>query len=370
MAAIPELPLGRICTQLHWGTRRIKGWCRYWTCLVWLRRTGRLLVTYYEAWATVVESRAPHGSFRIVGSRAAGTCAARAQVVVLTSHPPQRPAIPPPPPPPSSIHYRLSSGKAQQSKMQMRHRVRLFLSAGLSCNMRVTYNSVEFLLCRVVSVSFQLSWEYMYASSIHDWSLPSKLTLCCRSAERTSIAIPRVAQNRSKLELINPWISSQNSKLPFSASLIITGLRQLEHLVIIIIIVIIINNETAGPAFAKACGVEVQAMDLTQSGSVAVPDHDPSALPSSCRSSQRRSLWREFAPPNPKNIQPDCSTSNRPSVRPVAAYANREQTAANQPPVQLQSLTVHATAWAQYFNLAFTSSGSSPARTNADQHRN
>jgi hypothetical protein len=111
-------------------------------------------------------------------------------------------------------------------------------------------SSVEFLLCRV-SVSFQLSWEYMYASSTHDWSLPSKLTLCCKSAERTSIAIPREWHKiDQKLELINPWISSQNSKLPFSASLIITGLRQLEHLVIIIII-IIINNETAGPAFCK-----------------------------------------------------------------------------------------------------------------------
>lgn len=231
---------------------------------------------------------------------------------------------------------------------------------------------VEFLLCRV-SVSFQLSWEYMYASSIHDWSLPSKLTLCCKSAERTSIAIPREWHKiDQKLELINPWISSQNSKLPFSASLIITGLRQLEHLVIIIII-IIINNETAGPAFCKglrrrssnhACG--------SQSGYVAVPDDDPSsALPSSCRSSQRRNLWREFAPPNPKTHTTRlCSTSNRPSVRPVAACTLTEQTAANQPPVQLQSLTVHATAWAQYFNLAFTSSGSSPARANADQHRN
>ena len=54
------------------------------------------------------------------------------------------------------------------------------------------------------------------------------------------------------------------------------------------------------------------------------------------------------------------------NLQPVIAHTARKQVASLH---QLQSLTVHATAWAQYFNLAFTSSGSSPARANTDQQR-
>lgn len=93
--------------------------------LVWLRRTGRLLVPYYEAWATVavVESSAPHGSFRTVGSRAAGTCAARAQVVVLTAHPPTLTAIFSPPL--YNIDY--PAAKRSRAKCKCVIGVRLFL---------------------------------------------------------------------------------------------------------------------------------------------------------------------------------------------------------------------------------------------------
>jgi len=78
---------------------------------------------------------------------------------------------------------------------------------------------------------------------------------------------------------------------------------------------------------------------------------------------KQKQVLRSMCPPAPLS---QTHISRFFNLQPVIAHTARKQVASLH---QLQSLTVHATAWAQYFNLAFTSSGSSPARANTDQQR-